>query len=88
MAMACSVREQALRRLALLSASSSPSASSFDKSDLERLCKSGPNRAAAHAIASGHNGFLPRPDVSQVPMVSICSPNSCPLTLGFHPPVL
>ena len=74
MAMACSVREQALRRLAVLSASSSPSAPLFDKSDLDKLCRAGPNRAAAYAVAGGHNGSLPRPGVGQMPMVSIRLP--------------
>lgn len=73
--MARDVRRQAFERLAALATSAS-STTSFDKSDLDRLCKvTAPGRAAPPPAVNGNGtgaaaSSLARPDVGRVPMVA------------------
>jgi len=81
--MARDLRHQALERLAALAATSP--AASFDKSDLDRLCKATPNRQGLASAVNGHNHnapLPPRPDVGRVPMVT-CPVESTPLLPGL-----
>ncbi|KAK4128301.1 hypothetical protein N657DRAFT_563935 [Parathielavia appendiculata] len=64
--MARDLRFQALQRLAAL-ATTNP-VDSFDKSDLDRLCKATPTRQAPGSTINGHNASLPRSDIGRVPM--------------------
>ncbi|KAL2263846.1 hypothetical protein VTK26DRAFT_4755 [Humicola hyalothermophila] len=61
--MARDIRRHALQRLAVLAASSP--ATSFDKSDLDRLCKAAPGRLDRLSPFNGHH---PSPEVGRVPM--------------------
>ncbi|KAH6625953.1 hypothetical protein B0J18DRAFT_126588 [Chaetomium sp. MPI-SDFR-AT-0129] len=68
--MARDIRSQALQRLAGLAARS-PQVT-FDKSDIDKLCRASPSR---HALVSASNGngrdvSLPRPDVGRIPMTN------------------
>ncbi len=68
-AMARDLRQQALERLAALSTTSS--ADSFDKSDLDKLCRAAPNRQGqVSAVNGAHNATVARPEVGRVPMVA------------------
>ncbi|KAK4040507.1 hypothetical protein C8A01DRAFT_15630 [Parachaetomium inaequale] len=69
--MARDLRRQALQRLAGL-ATASPE-TSFDKSDLDRLCRATPCRQGSTSAVNGHNASLPRLEVGRVPMVA-CPP--------------
>ncbi|KAK3299116.1 uncharacterized protein B0H64DRAFT_354903 [Chaetomium fimeti] len=64
--MARDLRRQALQRLAGLAAASSDT--SFDKSDLDRLCRATPTRHGAVPSLNGHHASAPRPEVGRVPM--------------------
>lgn len=74
--MARDIRQRALQRIAALSAGS-PS-TSFDKSDLERLCKASVNPAIPFPTNSGTNVPVARLEVGRVPMV-IISPIFAPV---------
>ena len=77
-AMARDLRLQALERLAALAATNS--GASFDKSDLDRLCRTTPNRQGqVSATNGGHNAPLPRSEVGCVPMVAPPSSSRSPL---------
>ncbi|KAK3989203.1 hypothetical protein QBC44DRAFT_90007 [Cladorrhinum sp. PSN332] len=70
--MAQDLRRKALQRIAALAATD-PTASSFDKSDLDRLCKAAPSHAPTHTRSlSGVNGHgvaaTSRPEVGRIPM--------------------
>lgn len=67
-AMARDLRRQALQRLAALATTSS--ITSFDKSDLDRLCRATPSRHVPASAANGHHASLSRPEVGRVPMVA------------------
>ncbi|KAK3394520.1 hypothetical protein B0H63DRAFT_426462 [Podospora didyma] len=66
--MARDIRQKALQRIAALSATS-PSVS-FDKSDLDRLCKAAPSHARnLSSTVNGHSALsASRPEVGRVPM--------------------
>ncbi|KAL2020169.1 hypothetical protein VTK56DRAFT_8693 [Thermocarpiscus australiensis] len=64
--MARDIRRQALQRLAALAAASSTT--TFDKSDLDRLCRAAPSRTGPLPTVNGHIASIPRPEVGRVPM--------------------
>ncbi|KAK4245632.1 hypothetical protein C7999DRAFT_42852 [Corynascus novoguineensis] len=64
--MASSLRSQALQRLAALAAPRSET--SFDKSDLDRLCRATPSRPGSVSAVNGHNALAPRSEAGRVPM--------------------
>ncbi|SPQ18964.1 9d2e47b4-0d6b-430b-b2bd-2d91db09fa24 [Thermothielavioides terrestris] len=65
--MARDIRGRAFQRLAAIAATS-PS-TSFDKSDLDALCRAVPNRQVLAPAVNGHsNASLPTPEVGRVPM--------------------
>ncbi|KXX81698.1 Phosphatidylinositol 4-kinase STT4 [Madurella mycetomatis] len=64
--MARDIRGQALQRLATLAATNSTA--SFDKSDLEKLCKAAPSRIGPFSAVNGNAASIPRPEVGRVPM--------------------
>jgi hypothetical protein len=73
--MARDIRGRAFQRLAAIAATS-PS-TSFDKSDLDALCRAVPNRQVPAPAVNGHsNASLPTPEVGRVPMVG--NPRSVP----------
>lgn len=63
--MARDIRQRALEKIAALSAASSTT--SFDKSDLDRLCKVAPSHGNTRDING--NGSAPASAVGRVPMV-------------------
>ncbi len=65
--MARDLRRHALQRLAALASASS--ATSFDRSDLDRLCRAVPNRQGLGSVANGHEALPSKPEVGRVPMV-------------------
>ncbi|KAK3330292.1 hypothetical protein B0H66DRAFT_55915 [Apodospora peruviana] len=64
--MARDICQKALQRIAALSATS-PS-TSFDKSDLDKLCRAGSSQANSFPTTNGHGVPPHRPDVGRVPM--------------------
>lgn len=64
--MARNIRQRALEKIAAISAASSTT--SFDKSDLERLCKAAPSHGKIRENGNGH-GPGSSAGVGRVPMV-------------------
>ncbi|KAK0737694.1 hypothetical protein B0T21DRAFT_286505 [Apiosordaria backusii] len=66
--MARDIRRKALERIAALAATD-PASTSFDRSDLDRLCKVVPSHKRSFSGVNGHSiGGPSRPEVARIPM--------------------